>query len=234
MLEEFSNATDAIKEHIGRELFTNAAAGHIPDLNTLVDDYWRLRLRRSIQSWKHDYLPPIVTHDLIDDQNDSVLTQLRTCQLFNHPHDRVKVVFHPDFIKSTNPLFQMEYEQFVRGTHLGVFPSYYEPWGYTPLESIALGVPAITSDLSGFGSYLQNVMPGSEDHGMSIIHRRDADFHAAAHELSEKMFGFCQLSRRERITLRNTVESFSEHFDWHNLGRRYHEAHEMALDRGGD
>jgi glycogen(starch) synthase len=126
----------------------------------------------------------------------------------------------------------MEYEQFVRGTHLGVFPSYYEPWGYTPLESIALGVPAVTSDLSGFGSYLQQVMPDHDEQGVKIIQRRQNDFHDAAQQLSESMFAFCQLSRRERIGLRNTVEAFSDHFDWHNLGRRYHEAHEIALDRG--
>ena len=234
MLQEFQDSVDAIKEQIGRRLFYNATAGHIPDLNTLVDDYWRLRLRRSIQSWKRPGLPPIVTHDLVDDARDDVLNQLRSCYLFNDPGDRVKVVFHPDFITATNPLFGMEYEQFVRGTHLGVFPSYYEPWGYTPLESIALGVPAITSDLSGFGSYLQQVMPNHADRGVGILHRRQRDFHSSANDLCEKMFHFCQLSRRERINLRNRVESFSEHFDWHNLGRRYHEAHELALDRAAD
>ena len=114
-----------------------------------------------------------------------------------------------------------------------MFPSYYEPWGYTPLECIALGVPAVTSDLAGFGSYLGQVMPDHHDKGITILHRRNTDVDACAQELCESMFGFCQLSRRERIKLRNTVESFSEHFDWHNLGRRYHEAHEMALDRAG-
>lgn len=231
MLQEFQDAADAMKEQIGKRLFYDATAGHVPDLNTLVDDYWRLRLRRSIQSWKRDYLPPIVTHDLLDDQNDRVLQQLRQCQLLNQAHDRVKVVFHPDFVTVTNPLFGMEYEQFVRGTHLGVFPSYYEPWGYTPLESIALGVPAITSDLSGFGSYLQQVMPDHREKGIYIVPRRFQDFHQSADELTDRMFRFCQLSRRERIGQRNTVEAFSEHFDWHNLGRRYHESHEMALDR---
>ncbi|MEM1028152.1 MAG: glycogen synthase, partial [Planctomycetota bacterium] len=73
-----------------------------------------------------------------------------------------------------------------------------------------------------------------DNQGVTIINRRHTDFHGAAHELCESMFSFCQLSRRERIGLRNIVESFSEHFDWHNLGRRYHEAHEMALDRDGD
>jgi len=231
MLQEFQDASDAIKEQIGKRLFYDATAGHIPDLNTLVDDYWRLRLRRSIQSWKRSTPPSIVTHDLIDDENDSVLNQLRTCQLFNQQHDKVKVVFHPDFVSATNPLFGMEYDQFVRGTHLGVFPSYYEPWGYTPLESMALGVPAVTSDLSGFGSYLKQVMPDHRNQGIYIVPRRDNDFHQASDELCTRMFEFCQLSRRERIALRNTVEAFSDHFDWHNLGRRYHEAHEMALDR---
>ncbi|MEM6458989.1 MAG: glycosyltransferase [Planctomycetota bacterium] len=234
MLQEFQDAADAIKEGVGRELFYAAAEGHIPDLNTLVDDYWRLRLRRSIQSWRRREPPAIVTHDMVDDAGDAVLNQLRTCRLFNAEADRVKVVYHPDFITSTNPLFNMEYEQFVRGTHLGVFPSYYEPWGYTPLEAIALGVPAVTSDLSGFGSYLQQVMPDHEAQGIAVIHRRQTDLSGAADQLADRMFRFCQLSRRERVTLRNTVESFSEHFDWHNLGRSYHEAHEMALDRVED
>ena len=231
MLEEFRTAANAIKDQVGQRLFHDAAAGKIPDLNTLVDDYWRLRMRRSIQAWKRSQLPSVVTHDLHDDANDDVLQQIRGCQLFNQPHDPVKIVYHPDFITATNPLFGMEYDQFVRGCHLGIFPSYYEPWGYTPLESIALGVPAITSDLSGFGSYLAQLMPDHEERGVGVIHRRHQDFHQASRELSDRLFQFCQFSRRERIALRNRVESFSEHFDWHNLGRRYHEAHELALDR---
>lgn len=233
MLSEFHTAVESLKNQIGRGLFNAAAAGHIPDLNTLVDDYWRLRLRRTIQAWKTDLPPLIVTHDLVDDGKDAVLNQLRNCQMFNQADSPVKVVYHPDFITSTSPLFGMEYEQFVRGCHLGVFPSYYEPWGYTPLESMALGVPAITSDLSGFGSYLRQLLPDHEKRGVYIVPRKNYDFHASADNLCERMFRFCQQSRRERIALRNAVESFSEHFDWHNLGRRYHEAHELALERLG-
>jgi glycogen(starch) synthase len=231
MLKEFRTTAEAIKEQIGERLFHAVAAGQIPDLNALVDDYWRLRLRRAIHAWKRDGLPGIATHDLVDDAGDAVLSQLRYCQLINHKHDPVKVVYHPDFIAATNPLFNIEYDQFVRGCHLGVFPSYYEPWGYTPLESIALGVPAITSDLSGFGSYVQQLAPDHEKRGLYIVHRRQCDPGRSADELAERMFRFCQLSRRERVALRNSVESFSEHFDWHNLGKRYHEAHELALDR---
>ncbi len=231
MLQEFRAATEHIEKELGEQLFYAAARGQIPDLNSLVPEYWRLRLRRTMLAWKRELPPLIVTHDLHDDANDAILRQLRACALFNHEHDPVKIVYHPDFITPTNPLFGLDYDQFVRGCHLGVFPSYYEPWGYTPLESIALGVPAITSDLSGFGSYLQHLVPDHDDKGIYIVPRRHCDFHQAAHELTERMFHFCQLNRRERIAMRNHVESFSEHFDWHNLGRRYHEAHELALDR---
>ncbi|MBT8477306.1 MAG: glycosyltransferase, partial [Gemmatimonadetes bacterium] len=176
MLHEFRTAAHAVKESVGDGLFLAATWGEIADLNGLMEDYWRLRLRRAIQAWKSDVPPGIVTHDLIDDVNDPVLQQLRACWLFNREDDPVKVVFHPDFVQATSPLFGMEYEQFVRGCHLGVFPSYYEPWGYTPLESIALGVPAVTSDLSGFGSYLQQLVPEHASKGMYVVPRRHNDF----------------------------------------------------------
>ena len=99
------------------------------------------------------------------------------------------------------------------------------------MESIASGVPAVTSDLSGFGSYLAHLMPDHAEKGLFVVNRRERSYDDAANQLTEIMFRYCQLSRRERITMRNTVESYSEHFDWHNLGRRYNDAHGLALDR---
>ncbi|MFW2389750.1 MAG: glycosyltransferase [Polyangiales bacterium] len=231
MLHEFRTAANAVKESVGDGLFRAASTGEIPDLNVLMEDYWRLRLRRAIQAWKSKSLPGVVTHDLVDDVHDPVLNQLRACRLHNLEDDPVKVIFHPDFVQATSPLFGMEYEQFVRGCHLGVFPSYYEPWGYTPLESIALGVPAVTSDLSGFGSYLQQLVPDHAQKGMYVVPRRHNDFHRSADELADRLFRFASLNRRERVMLRNSVESFSEHFAWKNLSRHYDEAHDLALER---
>ncbi|MGB0766288.1 MAG: glycosyltransferase [Phycisphaeraceae bacterium] len=230
-LEDFRRIAEHMTEQMEDRIVEHAAKGQVPDLNALVDEYWRLRLRRSIHAWKRNWLPPIVTHDLQDDAKDDVLEKLRACHLLNHEEDRVKVVFHPDFINPVSPLWGLEYDDFVRGTHMGVFPSYYEPWGYTPLESIALGVPAITSDLSGFGSYLAQLLPDHEQKGLFCVNRRYTGYHEAADQLTDIMFRYTELGRRERINLRNTVESFSEQFDWHNLGRRYNEAHEIALDR---
>ena len=86
----------------------------------------------------------------------------------------------------TNPLFGLDYGQFVRGCNLGVFPSYYEPWGYTPLECIARGVPTITSDLSGFGDYMMQIMRDYEQWGVMVVNRTSQDFHKAAEQLSER------------------------------------------------
>ncbi|MEM9296260.1 MAG: glycosyltransferase [Planctomycetota bacterium] len=231
MLQDLKETSELMKAQIGDRIFHAAAAGRIPDFNALVDERYRLKLRRSMQAWRRHTPPPIVTHDLVDDAKDPVLTELRRCQLFNEEHDPVKVVFHPDFVSSTSPLFGIDYDQFVRACHLGVFPSYYEPWGYTPLECAALGVPSVTSDLSGFGSYLHDLMPDHDARGLYMVQRDQRDFHTTADQLADRMYRFCQLSRRQRIELRNKVEAAGELFDWHTLGRKYHEAHRLGLER---
>ena len=122
----------------------------------------------------------------------------------------------------------MEYGQFVRGCHLGVFPSFYEPWGYTPLESIASGVPTVTSDLSGFGDYVIDNIPNNEEKGIYVVNRRTQSFNDAAEQLANQLFDFVQQSRRERIAQRNRAENASEHFDWQNLGIYYDKAYRLA------
>ena len=231
ILDEFHTATEAIREQVGRNLFSAAVTGSVPDLNMLVEDYWLLRLRRAMHTWRRALPPGIVTHDLEDDTHDMILNQLRAARLWNQPQNPVKVIYHPQFITPANPLFGLEYEQFARGCHLGVFPSYYEPWGYTPLESLALGVPAVTSDLSGFGSYLHQILPEHDEHGMFVLRRRDVPHEMVVARLTDYLHGFTKLNRRQRVALRDKAEGFSVYFDWHNLVAYYREAHELALDR---
>jgi len=232
VMEEIREICEEIQKQVGERLFYAAAASNeyrLPELNNFVDDTLKLRLRRTIQSWKSHQLPPIVTHHLYED--DGILNFLRSANLINNQHDRVKVVYHPDFVSATNPLFGMDYGQFVRGCHLGVFPSYYEPWGYTPLECIARGVPAVTSDLSGFGDYAIKNLPDREKNGLYVITRHHKMFHDVAEELAQTLFSFVKLGRRERISLRNNTEASSVHFDWSNLLYRYEQAYTLALSR---
>jgi glycogen(starch) synthase len=233
MMQEMQDDCKAIASKISERLFVSASQGKFPDMDELVDDYWRLRLRRLMHVWKSKSMPTIVTHDLVDDQNDEVLNQIRSCSLFNQPSDPVKVVYHPDFVTTNDPLFGMDYDQFVRGCHLGVFPSSYEPWGYAPLECAALGLPSITSNLSGFGTYLEQNIANHDKDGLHVLNRRYSDFNTSANALTDRMFDFMQLDRRERINQRNGVQIASEHFDWHNLGRYYTQAYELVLKNTG-
>ena len=232
-MEEIRKTCNTIKDKVGERLFMKVAMGQMPKLDDLIEDHWRLRLRQMRRSWRISRLPTIVTHDLLDDATDEVINQLRSCNLVNHPDDRVKVVYHPDFVTSSSPLFALDYDQFVRGCHLGIFPSYYEPWGYTPEECMARGIPAVTSDLSGFGTYLLKNMPDYESKGLFVVHRRLNSFHVAAEQLAEYLFDFVRLDRRGRIGLRNVVESASDDFDWHNLIRNYCEAYRLVRERTG-
>jgi glycogen(starch) synthase len=96
----------------------------VPDPNTLLLDSDKVALKRRVFALKRSSLPPIVTHNMQDDSTDPILNQIRRVELFNRSSDRVKVIFHPEFLNSNNPVLGLDYEEFVRGCHLGVFPSY--------------------------------------------------------------------------------------------------------------
>lgn len=232
VMQEIRETCEAIEKQIGDHLFYASAASDettLPDLNEFVDDYWKLRLRRTIQSWKTKKLPNTVTHLL--KEPDGITEFFEQSKLQNHEKDRVKFVYHPDFISPTNPLFGLEYSQFVRGCHLGVFPSYYEPWGYTPLECVVRGIPTITSDLSGFGDFIMQLMKDYDNVGVNVVERNNKTFEEAAEQLADMLFKFVSMTRRDRIQQRNKVENISEIFDWTNLRSYYDIAHDLAANR---
>ncbi len=232
MREEIRQTCETIEKEVGKGLFNASTIrqdNRLPNLNDFVSDYWKLRYRRTVQSWKSNKLPMVITHKLVNEEGDEVLQYLVKRNFLNRPDDRVKIVYHPDFITSTSPLFGMDYGQFVRGCHLGVFPSYYEPWGYTPLECMASGVPSVTSDLSGFGDYLTRNFPDYEKNGMYVIERGRRTFDWSARQLAGTLYRFLTLTRRERIMQRNNVENYASAFDWKNLIRNYQQAYDMAV-----
>lgn len=231
MLEDLRSTCREIERQMGQKLFMASASGRVPGAAELISEDALVRLKRAIFAMRTHRQPLIVTHDLADDAHDGILCHLRHRHMFNAADDPVKVVFHPEFVTATSPLLGLDYEQFVRGCHVGVFPSYYEPWGYTPMECAVMGVPAVTSDLSGFGAYAQKYVPDHEEQGLKVLNRSTQSFEQSADELAEYLYRFVRLNRRQRIELRNRVERLSEKFDWSLLAQSYHEAHTMALQR---
>jgi len=125
----------------------------------------------------------------------------------------------------------MDYEEFVRGCHLGVFPSYYEPWGYTPAECTVMGIPSITTNLSGFGCFMQDLIERPQDEGCYVVDRRSQSVEESVNQLTDHTFAFCNKTRRQRINQRNRVERLSPLLDWKNLGIEYSKARQLALRR---
>lgn len=151
-------------------------------------------------------------------------------------------MFHPEFLSSTNPLFGLDYEEFVRGCHLGVFPSYYEPWGYTPAECTVMGIPSITTNLSGiyifssryvylqvhiiiycalfsgFGCFMGQHIADPLSYGIYIVDRQNISIEESVRQLAQYMYDFARMSRRQRVIQRNRTERLSDLLDWRNLG----------------
>ncbi|TFY59783.1 hypothetical protein EVJ58_g5560 [Rhodofomes roseus] len=210
---------------------TRSEHGTLPTPDDLLSEEDKVLLKRRIFALKRNALPPVTTHNMADDANDPILNQIRRVQLFNNDNDRVKIVFHPDFLNSNNPVLGLDYEEFVRGCHLGVFPSYYEPWGYTPAECTVMGIPSVTTNLSGFGCFMQDLIERPEDEGCYIVDRRSQSVEDSVSQLTDCIFSFCQKTRRQRINQRNRVERLSPLLDWKNLGIEYSKARQLALRR---
>ncbi|KIJ37583.1 glycosyltransferase family 3 protein [Sphaerobolus stellatus SS14] len=234
--KQLRDTVTEVQNRIGERMFERAAryhgdGGEMPSMDDLLTDEDRILLKRRIFALKRNSLPPVTTHNMADDSTDPILNQIRRVKLFNHNTDRVKIVFHPDFLNANNPILGLDYEEFVRGCHLGVFPSYYEPWGYTPAECTVMGVPSITTNLSGFGSFMQDLIDRPDDEGCYIVDRRMKSIEDSVDQLTDYMFKFSQKTRRQRINQRNRVERLSPLLDWKNLGIEYSKARQLALRR---
>ncbi|XP_067110272.1 glycogen [starch] synthase, liver [Osmerus mordax] len=221
----------SVKEKFGKRLYEALLKGEIPDMNTILERDDFTIMKRAIFATQRHTLPPVTTHNMLDDASDPILANVRRIGLFNSRTDRVKIVFHPEFLSSTSPLLPMDYEEFVRGCHLGVFPSYYEPWGYTPGECTVMGIPSVTTNLSGFGCFMEDHVSDPAAYGIYIVDRRFRSADESCNQLTQFMLSFCQQSRRQRIIQRNRTERLSDLLDWRYLGRFYKHARHLAVSR---
>uniref|UniRef100_H2T1A3 Glycogen [starch] synthase n=1 Tax=Takifugu rubripes TaxID=31033 RepID=H2T1A3_TAKRU len=223
------DTAQTVKERFGKKLYESLLVGQLPDVSKMLDKEDFTIMKRAIFATQRQCQPPICTHNMLEDASDPILNSVRRIGLFNSSSDRVKIIFHPEFLSSTSPLLPMDYEDFVRGCHLGVFPSYYEPWGYTPAECTVMGIPSISTNLSGFGCFMEEHIADPSAYGIYILDRRFRGVDESCNQLTSFLFQFCKQSRRQRIIQRNRTERLSDLLDWRYLGRYYISARHMAL-----
>ncbi|MBN2013698.1 MAG: hypothetical protein JW778_00815 [Candidatus Altiarchaeota archaeon] len=174
--------------------------------------------------------PPLCTHDLKNEENDPILKSFNEEGLLNRKEDPVKVVFYPIYLTGADSLLDLTYDEAVIGSHLGVFPSYYEPWGYTPLETAALGVASVTTDFSGFGRYLE-IDSARDNMGVFVIDMLGKSDRKKVDNLYESLYNFSSLSTDERVRNKVEAQRLSILVDWEILIHNYLKAHQLALER---
>ena len=168
------------------------------------------------------------THDLHDYYNDHVMSAIHWYHFKNYKDDRLKIIFVPAYLNGADGIFNKSYYELLIGMDLTVFPSYYEPWGYTPLESVAFSVPTITTNLSGFGLWASHKVQGIEQ-GVGVIHRSDYNGHDVAMQIAEMICHFVSYSEDEINQIRKKAFQISEKALWKHFIHYYDKAYSIAL-----
>ena len=174
---------------------------------------------------------PFITHWLHNMSHDQVLDMLKYLNMSNGADTKVKVVFVPCYLDGKDGILNELYYDLLIGMDLSVYPSYYEPWGYTPLESIAFKVPTITTDLAGFGLWVNSLKGGSSTlkDGVKVIHRTDYNYSEVADVIKDTISEFSTLTDTEINKIRKNAANIAEKALWKHFIQYYYEAYDVAL-----
>ncbi len=174
---------------------------------------------------------PQVTHWLHNMSHDQVLGMMKYYDMHNRKDEHVKVIFLPCYLDGKDGIVNMTYYDIVLGNDLCVYPSYYEPWGYTPLEAVAFKVPCITTDLAGFGLWANKVFGhvGEIEDGVKVIHRTDYNYSEVADAIKDTVAQFSTMSQKQVDACRKKADALSKKALWSEFIQYYHEAYDIAL-----
>ena len=176
---------------------------------------------------------PQVTHWLHNMSHDNVLSMLKYYDMHNRKDEMVKVIFLPCYLDGKDGIVNMSYYDIVLGNDLCIYPSYYEPWGYTPLEAVAFKVPCITTDLAGFGLWANSVFghEGELTDGVKVIHRTDYNYSEVADNIKDTVATFSSMTKKEIDTCRKNADALSKKALWSEFIKYYYEAYDIALSK---
>lgn len=174
---------------------------------------------------------PVITHDLYHLNEDRIVRQIWHLGLNNLPSDHVKVILVPCYLEGNDGIFNLPYYHLLAANDLALYPSYYEPWGYTPLESCAFHTPCVTTDLSGFGQWVNEELKhgGKLSDGVSVIHRTDGNYFEVAAQMCEVIKEMINLPPRKRKVIRDKAAALADKAQWRHFIQQYYKAYDFAL-----
>ena len=176
---------------------------------------------------------PQVTHWLHNMSHDNVLSMMKYYDMHNRKDEQVKVIFLPCYLDGKDGIVNMTYYDVVLGNDLCIYPSYYEPWGYTPLEAVAFKVPCVTTDLAGFGLWANKEFGhnGTITDGVKVIHRTDYNYSEVADAIKDTVAEFSTMTKKQVEECRKQADALSKKALWSEFIRYYHEAYDIALTK---
>lgn len=174
---------------------------------------------------------PFITHWLHNMSHDQVLDMLKYLNMSNAADVQVKVIFVPCYLDGKDGIVNLLYYDLMPGFDLTVYPSYYEPWGYTPLESVAFKVPTITTDLAGFGLWVNSMKGhyGTLQDGVKVIHRTDYNYSEVADAIKDTIVEFSCLQQKDIEKIRKNAAAIAEKALWKHFIGQYYQAYDVAL-----
>ena len=194
----------------------------------------RKDLQERLQSGKKYDTPldvPQITHWLHNMSHDNVLGMMKYYDMHNRKEEQVKVIFLPCYLDGHDGIVDMTYYDVVLGNDLCIYPSYYEPWGYTPLEAVAFRVPCVTTDLAGFGLWANKVFgkEGEIEDGVKVIHRTDYNYSEVADNIKDTVAQFSRMTKKQVEACRKQAEALSKKALWSEFIGYYEQAYDIAL-----
>lgn len=176
---------------------------------------------------------PQVTHWLHNMSHDNVLGMMKYYDMHNRQDEKVKVIFLPCYLDGKDGIVNLTYYDIVLGNDLCIYPSYYEPWGYTPLEAVAFKVPCITTDLAGFGLWANTVFGkyGEIEDGVKVIHRTDYNYSEVADNIKDTVAAYSTMDKKQIDTCRKHAGELSKKALWSEFIKFYYEAYDIALTK---
>lgn len=224
-----NSLSDQFSEIRTRLLYLILSSNEVSEKNLLDKEFLEENERKIARFKRKKVDVNLSTHILNNENNDAILNSLRESGLNNSKNDRVKVIFYPIYLTGADGLLNTDYYESIIGSHLGIFPSFYEPWGYTPLECGALGVASVTTDLAGFGLYIKKEVDKRKSKGIFVLDRMNKSDDDVVDSLTETMYNFCRLNKADRVRNKINAHEVAAMADWEYFIEYYINAHNLAI-----
>lgn len=230
LFQDIKDALEETLEDVEKNIIYTFVSDKKISKEALFDDDFLTEMKIRVGRFVKKGKPPVITHDLYD-ENDTILNAIKAANLKNDQGDPVKIIYYPIYLSGADGLLNLNYYEAMQGSHLGIFPSYYEPWGYTPLEAGALGVASVTTDLAGFGRFFCSECAQSDSPGIYVLSRMSKADDDVVNQLTNLMLRYAGFNKEERISNMLEARRVAALADWKNFISNYIKAHNLAVEK---